>query len=192
MDLFVRAGIVDQPKIKGLEYIPDFISTEEEVELIKLIDNQSWLNDLKRRVQHYGWKYNYTARKVDSSMRLGKLPDWLEKYLNRFKAKDIDFDQVIINEYLPGQGISAHIDCVSCFEENIASLSLGSDCIMEFSDQRTKIPTLLERRSLAILSGDARYKWKHSIPSRKTDKFNGLIFNRNRRLSLTFRKVILT
>lgn len=40
------------PDIPGLQYLPDFIAAEEERALIKIIDQQPWLNDLKRRVQH--------------------------------------------------------------------------------------------------------------------------------------------
>ena len=47
------------PDISGLQYIPDFIARDEESALIANIDEQPWLNDLKRRVQHYGYKYDY-------------------------------------------------------------------------------------------------------------------------------------
>jgi len=64
---------------------------------------------------------------------------------------------------------------------------------MEFThtETREKMPLLLEPRSLVILSGDARYRWQHAIPHRKTDRYNGQIFSRGRRLSLTFRKMII-
>ena len=52
------------PKIEGLSYIPNFITRDEERALIEAIDQQSWLTDLKRRVQHYGYKYDYKARAV--------------------------------------------------------------------------------------------------------------------------------
>ena len=41
-------------EILGLEIYPDFIDRKTETELLKLIDNSIWLNDLSRRVQHYG------------------------------------------------------------------------------------------------------------------------------------------
>lgn len=101
-------------------------------------------------------------------------------------------DQAIINEYLPGQGISAHIDCVPCFGKEIASLSLSSACVMEFThphhNRQTKV---LEPRSLFVLSGAARYEWQHSIPARKSDVIGNIKINRSRRVSITFRKVIL-
>ncbi|MBW7841616.1 MAG: alpha-ketoglutarate-dependent dioxygenase AlkB [Ignavibacterium sp.] len=97
-------------------------------------------------------------------------------------------DQVIINEYQLGQGISPHIDCESCFGPRIFSLSLGSTAIMEFiREGKPKKEILLTRRSLVMMYGDARSIWKHSIPARLKDK--GM--ERETRISLTFRSVII-
>lgn len=180
------------PDIDGLTYIPDYISAEQENELLAVIDRQEWSNELKRRVQHYGYKYDYTARNLDHSLYLGALPAWLvpipEKLYKGgyFQRKP---EQVIINEYEPGQGISAHTDVVSAFGETVASLSLGSGCAMQFSNGDIKHDIYLEPRSLIVMSGDARYKWKHAIPARKSDIVNGMKLPRTRRASLTFRTV---
>lgn len=185
-----------QEKIEGLQYFVNFISEDKERELIQIIDQQEWLSDLKRRVQHYGWKYDYKAKKITSDLRIGNLPMWLEEIAEHLYDKDIFNkipDQVIVNEYQVGQGISAHIDCVPCFGDRIASLSLGSDAVMEFINPNTnqKVPILLEQRSLVLLSGSARYEWQHKIPARKTDKINNQITARKRRISMTFREVLL-
>lgn len=184
------------PAISGLSYIPDFIYEINEAELFKVIDDQPWKYDLKRRVQHYGYAYDYKARNVTAKSKLGDIPQWLQFYCK--KLKDGGFfetppDQVIVNEYQIGQGISAHIDCVPCFGAAIAIISLGSPCVMDFTSNKTgeKLPLLLEQRSLAVLSGDARYIWQHAIAQRKTDKYNGEIIQRKRRVSLTFRTVII-
>lgn len=188
--------LTDLSTIAGLSYIPDFIDAQTESSLLQTIDAQPWITELKRRVQHYGYRYDYKARSVTPESRLGLLPEWLSTYCDRLRT-DGYFpqmpDQVIVNEYQSGQGIAPHIDCVPCFTETIASLSLGSPCVMEFTHTETqqKIPALLEPRSLVVLSGDARYHWRHAIPHRKTDQHNGSTFQRGRRLSLTFRKVIL-
>ena len=63
--------------IQGLLYIPDYITDDEEKQFIKTIDKQDWDNSLKRRVQHYGYRYDYKARNVTQDMYLGKLPKWL-------------------------------------------------------------------------------------------------------------------
>ena len=57
--------------ILGLKYISNYISITHEDELLKLIDSQNWNLDLKRRTQHYGYKYNYTARVLDLLYYLG-------------------------------------------------------------------------------------------------------------------------
>ena len=183
------------PAIAGLSYIPNYIDESTESALLELIDSQPWMNDLKRRVQHYGWRYDYKARNITSDLQIGELPDWLQSYTVRLYQAGYfpeTPDQVIINEYQSGQGISAHIDCVPCFAGTIASLSLGSPCVMDFTHGKTgeKSSLLLEPRSLLVLNGDARYIWQHAIAGRKTDKWNGQSIQRTRRISLTFRKVI--
>jgi hypothetical protein len=57
-------------QIPNLTYLPNFISEKEENELVEIIDSQPWLDDLKRRVQHYGYKYDYKARRIDTSMEI--------------------------------------------------------------------------------------------------------------------------
>ncbi|MBL0318452.1 MAG: alpha-ketoglutarate-dependent dioxygenase AlkB [Alphaproteobacteria bacterium] len=182
--------------IPGLLYLPEFITPLQEQDLLARIDQHPWDTSLKRRVQHYGYRYDYTTRNVSPDSWLGPLPDWLfsfSQHLHQQSLFQSPPDQIIINEYLPGQGISAHIDCIPCFSATIASLSLGSACVMEFFNPSIKkrIPVLLEPRSLLIVSGDARYQWLHSIPARKTDLYEGISFTRNRRISLTFRNMII-
>jgi alkylated DNA repair dioxygenase AlkB len=194
MDLLFDIKKPEVPDIDGLLYIPNFISESEHDALLSIIDVQSWLTDLKRRVQHYGYKYDYKARNILPDSYLGELPQWLGDLQERlfedgiFKQKP---DQAIINEYLPGQGISAHIDCVPCFNDVIASLSLGTDVNMQLSKAEQKHDVFLEKRSLIVLSGEARYKWQHAIPARKSDIVDGVKLERQRRVSVTFRKVIL-
>jgi len=183
--------------ISGLTYVPDFITSAEHDFLLSQIDQKPWLTDLKRRVQHYGYKYAYKARALNNNAYLGLLPDWLSSVCKKLHDDRIFLsipDQVILNEYLPGRGISAHIDCVPCFADTIASLSLGSHCIMEFSNPKTgeKKSIALEERSLIVLSGPARYEWQHAIPARKSDIINGIKTERGRRVSLTFRNIILS
>ena len=181
--------------VSGLTYVPDFISAHDQDSLLSQIDQQSWLTDLKRRVQHYGYRYDYKARAVSNDAYLGTLPAWLlalSKKLHDDRIFPSAPDQVIVNEYLPGQGISAHIDCIPCFADTIASLSLGSNTVMDFSNLKTgeKKSIVLEERSLIVLSGPARYEWQHAIPARKSDIINGIKTERARRVSLTFRNVI--
>jgi alkylated DNA repair dioxygenase AlkB len=102
-------------------------------------------------------------------------------------------DQLIVNEYQPGQGISKHVDCVPCFDETIGSLSLGSGSVLELANAplKAKVALYLEPRSLVLLRGEARYRWTHAVPARKKDVVDGKDRPRTRRVSLTFRNVLL-
>ncbi len=181
--------------IPGLKYIPNFITEQEEANLITLINEHEWLTDLTRRVQHYGWKYDYRARFIDHHMRLGPLPYWAQALSMRLKQNGLINeipDQIIVNEYKPGQGIANHVDCEPCFGDTIISLSLASACAMNFVNLQTKErqELILAPRSVVCMQSEARYKWSHGIASRLADDIFGVRTNRKLRLSITFRKVI--
>lgn len=59
-------------------------------------------------------------------MRVAEPPQYLDPIIDRlahhFPHRP---DQVIVNEYQPGQQIAPHIDCVPCFGSVVASLTLG-------------------------------------------------------------------
>ena len=187
----------DIDAIGGFKYIEDYINENKHDWLLDQIDKHQWLEDLKRRVQHYGFKYDYKARKVNHDMRIGQLPEWLQtlgQKLHKDGHMPAEPDQVIVNEYEPGQGISSHIDCEPCFANMIVSLSLGSGCVMDFTsklDKAKKIPVWLAPRSIIVLKDEARNEWLHGIAPRKSDQWAGQKYERQRRVSLTFRKVIL-
>lgn len=96
---------------------------------------------------------------------------------------------MIVNEYKPGQGIAPHVDHVKFFKDGIASISLGSDVMMDFINTTTtslKKQGVLPKRSVLAMHGVARYKWRHGIAQRAKDPIVG---KRGRRVSLTFRKM---
>lgn len=182
--------------VPGLRYVPEYLTAEEHDRFLASIDQQPWITDLKRRVQHYGYRYDYQSGKVDASTFLGPLPDWiagLAERLHRDGWMARVPDQVIVNEYEPGQGIGAHVDTESCFGETVLSITLGSACTMVFTSlcSEARVPLFIEPRSLVVMSGEARYHWKHGIPGRKTDVHEGKTLERKRRVSLTFRTVLL-
>ena len=169
---------------KGLSYFPAYITKSEEKEFLDFINRQEWSSDLKRRTQHYGYKYPYDTK--DKLVQTTPIPKELLPFVDRLnKQFGKTFDQLIVNEYLPGQGISGHIDHPKLFKDTVISLSLGSPCIMNFEMGDDKVEKVLDERSLVVLQDESRYKWKHSIPSRKSDK--GV--PRKTRVSFTFREI---
>ncbi len=94
----------------GLEYHPAFLTAHDEAELLAQIDgaDSPWLDDLSRRVQHFGYKYDYSNRRLDDSARIGPLPDWLTQLAHRVRVAASEeakclldaqrpFEQAIIN-----------------------------------------------------------------------------------------------
>jgi hypothetical protein len=78
--------------------------------------DQPWLHDLKRRVQHYGWRYDYKVRGITQDLRIGVIPDWLAGLCERLSAEGIFSrapDQVIINEYQIGPKASPRMS-IAC------------------------------------------------------------------------------
>lgn len=181
---------LSHPIIKGLFLVENYLTTQEEAELVAKIDAGAWQDDLKRHVQHYGWRYDYKARQVKREMYLGPLPEWASKLANRMSKDGLlphVPDQVIVNEYIGKQGISKHVDCKPCFEDGIAMISLLQSWEMIFSRAHCESEgILLPRRSVVVITGEARYLWSHEIPKRASEP-NGE--RRDRRISITFRKV---
>jgi alkylated DNA repair dioxygenase AlkB len=194
MDKFIKQSEPERivSPIPGLTLITNFITPKEEQILIKTICQQEWNRSLKRYTQHYGYEYIYTQRRIDESNYLGPLPDWFDFLLERISSWELlekNPQQAIINRYLPGEGISSHIDS-SVFGSQICSLSLGSSCEFIFKQPgEDPIPIYLKPRTLLIMSGESRYEWSHGIPNRKYDIVKGTKIERSTRYSITFRTI---
>jgi alkylated DNA repair dioxygenase AlkB len=178
---------IDLPKIPGLGYLPNYISKAEEAALIAAIDAAAWNTSWQRRRQLYGASYG----RAEGEPRT--MPAWSTKLAERMFAEGIttrSFDQLLVNEYQPGQGISMHCD-YETFDDTVVSLSLLSPCVMDFRNPQgnRRESLLLEPRSLLVLSGPARYEWQHGIAARKSDVWQGMKIPRSRRISVTFRSV---
>ena len=193
----------------GLTIVPEFITEDEETELLSTFNwrDSSKETTLKhRQVQHYGYEFNYSTNDIDPDLPLDqKIPHSCQHIAQR--AVDTGHmsvvpDQLTVNRYLPGQGIPPHVDSHHCCTDTILSLSLGSGVVMTMRCVSTGVtaPLWLARRSLLVLSGEARYSWSHGITPRHCDTLpchvlglqgQGLtLVDRDVRVSLTFRKTL--
>ncbi|XP_065050168.1 alkylated DNA repair protein ALKBH8 homolog [Musa acuminata AAA Group] len=116
--------------IPGIYLVHDFITVEEEKRLLAEVDNRQWRSLSKRRVQHYGYEFLYETRNVDSKHFLGELPSFVSNILQKIlsfpglgRDQNKEMDQLTVNEYPCGVGLSPHIDTHSAFDELIFSLS---------------------------------------------------------------------
>ena len=51
----------------GAVIVPDFVTPAEEARILLRIAEAPWLAELRRRVQHYGFRYDYTGRRLARS-----------------------------------------------------------------------------------------------------------------------------
>lgn len=207
MTAFEIKSVVPHDKIDGLFIFYNYLDKDEEEALVKEIDAQPWSKAMRRRVQQYGFRYDFKQRRVaDAAADLPPLIALHAKQagyvfhglpLDHSHPPDTPFQQVIVNEYLPGQGIAPHTDSLE-FGCVITALSLLSPTVMTFSRPRlSSIPGPLSKavidvdlppRSMIALSGLASAHWKHGISPRTRDVLaDGTVRPRERRLSVTFR-----
>ncbi|WP_205718546.1 alpha-ketoglutarate-dependent dioxygenase AlkB [Actinomadura sp. WMMA1423] len=180
--------------VPGLLCVHRWLDEDDQRRLAASIDSAPWSAQLRRRVQHYGHRYDYGSRGVGGAPA-PPLPGWAVTLARRLREEghfDGPPDQVIVNEYLPGQGISAHVDNVRGFGPVVASVSLLSACVMDFTrpEDKTRVPVPLAPGSLCVMTGPARFTWRHAIPPRKTDPGPDGRVPRGRRVSVTFRTVL--
>jgi len=168
-------------------------------QIMAQLDTRMWTpvtdSASSRRVQQYGFIYDYKARRVskktedipeflvglqtistDSCLKLGIIQ---EGYV---------FNQCLVNEYQPSQGINAHTDAKD-YGAVIGCFTLGSGATMTFKQGATTESIYVKPNSLYIMSGNSRYTWTHEMPSRKSNMVAGVKIIRERRVSVTFRNV---
>jgi alkylated DNA repair dioxygenase AlkB len=172
---------VDEPGPQGLRYEPDFVSVDEERELVSRLETLPWapfqfgVYEGKRRIVSFGWRYDFTHQKLEAA---DDLPDWIAPFTRRVERfADLPAGAIrhaLFTEYDTGAGIGWHRDKPQF--DQVFGLSLGSECKFRF---RRKAGAKWQRftldaqpRSLYVLSGEARSIWEHSIPEVETPRYS--------------------
>ncbi|XP_024019220.1 alpha-ketoglutarate-dependent dioxygenase alkB homolog 6 [Morus notabilis] len=114
-------------------YIPEFITHNEQTNLLNNINGapvSKWKSLKNRRLQNWGGVVH------EKGLLSQDLPPWLMKVTQKINEETGLFpspiNHVLINEYLPNQGIMPHQDGPAYFPV-VAILSLGSPVVMDFT-----------------------------------------------------------
>lgn len=155
----------------GLSIIPDFITAEEELELLNFIGpaNAKGKTSGRNTIKRYGSALPYSSNMVSSAV-----PEQLDKYCQKLvdaKLLDIKPDSVTVNEYLQGQVITPHIDSKSSGAV-ITVLSLKSEATMVLTKGKCKQSVVLLPRMLLQMKDDIRNKWMHSVDPVKDIRYS--------------------
>ena len=165
---------------EGLRYAAEFISPAVERELIGHIATlplqpfQFGAYEGKRRVASFGFRYDYTLKRLQEA---DPMPSWLVRLIGSVEAfggPSTNIQQVLCTEYDVGVGIGWHRD--KPHFDRIFGLSLGAPCKFRFrrpaGDKWQRYTLDAEPRSLYGMSGDSRMIWEHSIPGVEAPRYS--------------------
>ncbi|PKI76503.1 hypothetical protein CRG98_003054 [Punica granatum] len=170
---------VSELNIPGLHLVHDFVSAEEERELLAAVDGRPWNGLAKRRVQHYGYEFCYDVNEYPIGVGLSP-------HIDTHSA----FEGFIFSLSLAGPCIMEfrrYSDGI-WLDRNLPGAEVKDGSLDHSNYVRKAI--YLPPRSMLLLSGEARYAWHHYIPHHKIDFVGEKVIKRSpRRVSFTFRKV---
>jgi alkylated DNA repair dioxygenase AlkB len=165
---------------EGLRYAADFIPADLERELIERIAAlplqpfQFGQYEGKRRVASFGYRYDYTLRRLQE---VAPIPSWLKPVIaavDAFGGPHTVIAQVLCTEYDAGVGIGWHRDKPQF--DRIFGLSLGSPCKFRFrrpmGAKWQRFTLNAEPRSIYMMSGPSRSEWEHSIPAVEAPRYS--------------------
>jgi alkylated DNA repair dioxygenase AlkB len=165
---------------QGLRYAVEFISPSTEQELIAHISAlplqpfQFGQYEGKRRVASFGFRYDYTLRRLQDAE---PTPEWLGPIVGQVEAfggPSTRVRQILCTEYETGVGIGWHRD--KPHFERVFGLSLASHCKFRFrrrvAEKWERFTLDAEPRSLYMMSGASRHVWEHSIPGVEAPRYS--------------------
>ena len=148
-----------------------------------------------------------------AGMVLESLPPWLKTHCTKLEKEGLfsgsHINHVLVNEYTPGQGIMPHVDG-PLFTPLIATLNLGSSCLLKFQTRdsdtdhlKDEFSLFLEEGSVLVQTGEVYERFLHGIEEVEEDLVSedvanlglchgvclGDVVKRGTRVSLTIRSV---
>jgi DNA oxidative demethylase len=168
--------------IEGLVYRDEFVTAEEERELLELIGPLRFREiemrgqKAKRTVRHFGLGYDYESGELVPVEPLPEGLGWLrERAAALVEREPADLAQVLVSRYPEGAGIGWHRDA-PMFGSRIVGVSLAAPARMRFrrtvKGEREVAAIELAPRSAYVLAGRARWSWQHSIAPAKALRYS--------------------
>jgi DNA oxidative demethylase len=171
---------------EGLIYIPDFLSPDEQDDLLCQLRPLTYEHDvfhgklMKRAGAQFGYKYVAVGQKLEPAP---PIPPYLQAVIDKaapYYPTGIAFAQCIVQFYCEGSGIGWHRDAKP-FGDFILGVSLASEARLRFKPKGVAHPSfevIAAPRSLYVMQGVARWDYEHQIMPVKKERF-----------SLTFRTI---
>ena len=168
----------------GFEYMPDFLSGEEEKMLykeIRQVELHSFMfhgYEAKRKTASFGFDYSFDTRKLSKGKEIPAVfMPLIQKVAANISVPAESFAELLITEYPVGSVINWHRDAPPF--DLIAGISLEADCVFRLrphdkakQGRGSVISFPVQRRSLYIIKGAARTDWQHSTAAVKQVRYS--------------------
>ena len=160
---------------EGFTYQADFISVEEESQLVNLIKQfdlqpmKFHQYEAKRKVISFGYGWSFTEQQLKHGNPIPDRFDFLIERIARLLEIPKEFiAQFLITEYPVGSMINWHRDAPPF--DIIAGVSLLTECIFRLrphdKEKQTRKATIsldVQRRSVYSMQGPAKSEWQHCV-----------------------------
>ena len=181
---------MDKPP-EGLYFQEEFLSHEEENLLKDIAASWKWDQEVPtRRTVQLGYHYHYDTKEISEGRPWPEELQWLrEKVAPFFESEP---NQAIVNESTPPHGFGAHFDSKQHFGPTIASIGTQAEVnfIVVSADWTRYYELRSLRRSIIVMSGEARENYMHLIPGGIDDLWDDRIIPRGIRVSYTIRTML--
>lgn len=176
--------------VNQIRYIPNVISELDEksiIEQIQCTPTQRWTKLRNRSLQQWGGKVT-----INGLVNIESIPQYMNcciervQSMNIFIDNDIQPNHVLLNQYLPAQGISPHMDG-PLYTPLVTILSLQSTVMLKFYGRLPNgsqlnhhlYSVLCEPRSLLVFSDDIYCNMWHAIDMSAHDIVDHRTINRH-------------
>ncbi len=154
--------------ISGLKVIRNYITSDDENNILSAINQSSGY-------RHQG-SYRNMIRLWVKAVHLPMMKSLCQRLLDDEGLTLKSHQSVLVNEYLPNQGIAPHIDAPEAGEK-VAILGLMSSADLVFKRPNYNDVTItINPCDLVVLEGEVRHLWTHEI-----------VKHQQRRYSIVFR-----
>jgi alkylated DNA repair dioxygenase AlkB len=179
-------ALLAAPAPEGFVYIPDFLSPDEQDDLLCQLRPLTYEQDefrkqlMKRLWAQFGYNYVSTGQKLTPAP---PIPSFLQRVIEKaspYYPPEVEFDQCIVTLYPENAGIGWHTDSKR-FSDWILGVSLASPGRLQFRPNKTEkssFEVTVFPGSLYAMHGVARWDYQHRLVPVKAERF-----------SLTFRTV---
>jgi alkylated DNA repair dioxygenase AlkB len=165
---------------EGFLYQPDFLSEAEEADLIAIFRQLPFQSfdfhgyTARRRVLEFGMEYDFATRRATPTQSFPEFLSPVRERAAQFAGiSAAALVEGMVTEYSPGAPIGWHRDAPQF--GTIIGISLAGTARMRFKPYKAEgkpVALVLERRSIYLMRGPARWKFQHSIPAVKELRYS--------------------